>query len=191
MTRQVVQIQTCHVRPPPHCRFFRLITQEAQRCVPKTKSLMVLPYPVLCCAGLRKFSNANPPPPPLSSTLRVAITKYHHIIKVLGFESRHILRLADVQSITLLGTALDLSSSLVIATNSGGVPGELMLVFPGQKVRQVQPLEVFLRQLVVLAVKEKRAAAATAAAAAASVAAVTLEGSPHDGEDPALTGVCV
>lgn len=101
-----------------------------------------------------------------------------------------------MQSITLLGTALDLSSSLVIGTNSGGAPGELMLVFPGQRVRQVEPLEVLLRQLVLLAVKERRAAAAAtataaAAAAATAVRAVTLEGSPHDGEDPAITGVCV
>ncbi|CBJ49017.1 expressed unknown protein [Ectocarpus siliculosus] len=89
--------------------------------------------------------------------------------KVLGFESRHVLPLAEVVSITLLGTALDLSSSLVIATNSGGVPGELMFIFPGQKRRQVEPLEVLLRQLAVLAAKERAATAeATEATAAAS-----------------------
>lgn len=89
--------------------------------------------------------------------------------KILGFESRHVLPLAEVVSITLLGTALDLSSSVVIATNSGGVPGELMFIFPGQKRRQVEPLEVLLRQLAVLAAKERAATAeATEATAAAS-----------------------
>ncbi|CAM9218398.1 unnamed protein product [Ectocarpus fasciculatus] len=89
--------------------------------------------------------------------------------KVLGFESRHVLPLAEVLSITLLGTALDLSSSLVIATSSGGVPGELMLIFPGQKRRQVEPLEVLLRQLAALAAKERAATAAEATAAASPV----------------------
>ncbi|CAN0397424.1 unnamed protein product, partial [Ectocarpus sp. 8 AP-2014] len=91
--------------------------------------------------------------------------------KVLGFESRHVLPLAEVVSITLLGTALDLSSSLVIATNSGGVPGELMFIFPGQKRRQVEPLEVLLRQLAVLAAKERAATAATAEVTEAKAAA--------------------
>lgn len=86
-----------------------------------------------------------------------------------------------MQSITLLGTVLDLSSSLVLATRSGGVPGELMLVFPGQKLKQVEPLEILLRQLVKLATKE-RAVAVSAAAVAAVV--VTPDGS-HDGEDAA------
>lgn len=88
--------------------------------------------------------------------------------KVLGFEARHVLPLAEVVSITLLGTALDLSSSLVITTNSGGVPGELMFIFPGQKRRQVEPLEVLLRQLAVIAAKE-RAATVEATAAASPV----------------------
>lgn len=86
----------------------------------------------------------------------------------MGFESRHVLPLAEVLSITLLGTALDLSSSLVIATSSGGVPGELMLIFPGQKRRQVEPLEVLLRQLAALAAKERAATAAEAAEATAA-----------------------
>ena len=112
--------------------------------------------------------------------------------KVLGFESRHVVPLAEVQSITLLGTALDLSSSLVLGTTSGGVPGELMLVFPGQKLKQVEPLEILLRQLVKLATKEQAAAAAAAAGAVgagaagagAAVVVVTPDGS-HDGEDGA------
>ncbi|CAM9842221.1 unnamed protein product, partial [Ectocarpus sp. 13 AM-2016] len=91
--------------------------------------------------------------------------------KVLGFESRHVLPLAEVVSITLLGTALDLSSSLIIATNSGGVPGELMFIFPGQKRRQVEPLEVLLRQLAVLAAKERAATAAIAEATEATAVA--------------------
>ncbi|CAM9666240.1 unnamed protein product [Ectocarpus sp. 4 AP-2014] len=91
--------------------------------------------------------------------------------KVLGFESRHVLPLAEVVSITLLGAALDLSSSLVIATNSGGVPGELMFIFPGQKRRQVQPLEVLLRQLAVLAAKERAAATAEATEATGTASA--------------------
>lgn len=95
-----------------------------------------------------------------------------HQHKVLGFESRHVLPLAEVRSVTLLGTALDLSASLVVATESGGVSGELMLVFPGQKLKQLEPLEVLLRQLVRLATKER--------AAAAPAAVVTPEGS-HDG----------
>lgn len=73
--------------------------------------------------------------------------------QVLNFESRHVLPLADVKSIVLLGTALDLSSSLVITTKSGS---ELMLVFPGQRTRQLEPLEVLLRQLAVLAGRESR-----------------------------------
>ncbi len=103
--------------------------------------------------------------------------------KVLGFESRRVVPLAEVESITLLGTALDLSSSLLLATRSGGVPGEVMLVFPGQKLRQVEPLEVLLRQLVALAVKERAAAAATASLTAAFG---TPEGS-HGGEDTEAT----
>lgn len=47
-----------------------------------------------------------------------------------------------------------------------------MLVFPGQKLKQVEPLEILLRQLVRLATKERAAAAAAAA---------TPEGS-HDEE---------
>ncbi|CAN0381146.1 unnamed protein product [Laminaria digitata] len=73
--------------------------------------------------------------------------------KILGYESRHVLPLADVKSIVLLGTALDLSSSLVISTKSGS---ELMLVFPGQRTRQLEPLEVLLRQLATIAVEERR-----------------------------------
>ena len=72
---------------------------------------------------------------------------------MLGFEARHVQPLADVKSIVLLGTALDLSSSLVISTKSGS---ELMLVFPGQRTRQLEPLEVLLRQLAAIAAEENR-----------------------------------
>eukprot|EP00752_Nemacystus_decipiens_P006167 g5564.t1 len=100
--------------------------------------------------------------------------------KVLGFESRRVLPLAEVQSISLLGTALDLSSSLILGTTSGKVPGELMLVFPGQKPKQVEPLEILLRQLVRLATKERAVAAAATTAKTAAVVA-TPERS-HNGE---------
>lgn len=74
-------------------------------------------------------------------------------VQVLGFEARHVLPLAGVKSIVLLGTALDLSSSLVISTKSGN---ELMFVFPGQRTRQLEPLEVLLRQLATVAAEESR-----------------------------------
>ncbi|CAM9761502.1 unnamed protein product [Scytosiphon promiscuus] len=94
--------------------------------------------------------------------------------KVLGFESRLVLPLAEVRAITLLAAALDLSSSIVIATESNGAKGELMLVFPGRKRRQVEPLEVLLRELAIMAAKEKSAAAVAAAAAATEGSAATI-----------------
>lgn len=56
-----------------------------------------------------------------------------------------------VQSVALFGTALDLSSSLVLTKKDGG---ELMLVFPGQRMAALQPLQILIRQLAVLAAKE-------------------------------------
>lgn len=55
------------------------------------------------------------------------------------------LPLSEVKSVTLLGTALDISSSLVIATKSGG---EIMLVFPGQRATTLEPVELLIRELV-------------------------------------------
>lgn len=105
-------------------------------------------------------------PPPLLTRPHDPGTRLQH--QVLGFESRLALPLAEVRSITLLAAALDLSSSIVIATESNGVTGELMLVFPGRKRRQVEPLEVLLRELAVMAGKEKSAAEAEVEASAAS-----------------------
>lgn len=72
-------------------------------------------------------------------------------LQVLGFESRLILPLAKVQSVALFGTALDLSSSLVLTKKDGS---ESMLVFPGQRMATLQPLQILIRQLAVLAAKE-------------------------------------
>lgn len=82
---------------------------------------------------------------------------------MLGFESRHVLPLAEVYAIVLLGTALDLSSSLVLSTKAGNVSGELMLIFPGRTTKQVEPVEILLRQLVKLATKERATARKAAA----------------------------
>lgn len=74
--------------------------------------------------------------------------------QVMAFESRHVLPLSEVESVTLLGTALDLSSSLVIATKGGG---EVMLVFPGQRTATLEPVELLIRELTVLAARQNTA----------------------------------
>lgn len=71
--------------------------------------------------------------------------------QVLGFESRHILPLAEVNSIVLLGTALDLSASLVVTTKGGD---EVMFVFPGQRTATLEPVELLIRQLARFAKEE-------------------------------------
>lgn len=63
------------------------------------------------------------------------------------------LPLSEVKSVTLLGTALDISSSLVIATKSGG---EIMLVFPGQRTATLEPVGLLIRELARFAVMQGR-----------------------------------
>lgn len=70
---------------------------------------------------------------------------------MLGFEFRHVLPLVEVRSVTLLRAPLDLSSSLVISTKSGG---EVMLVFPGKRMAALEPLEILIQQLAVVAAEE-------------------------------------
>lgn len=72
----------------------------------------------------------------------------------MTFESRHVLPLSEVKSVALLGTALDISSSLVIATKSGG---EIMLVFPGQRAATLETVEILIRELARFAAAEKTA----------------------------------
>lgn len=74
------------------------------------------------------------------------------VAQVMGFESRHVLSLAEVKSVTVLGTALDISSSLVLTTRDGA---EIMLVFPGTRMGALEPLALLLRQLSLLAAEKK------------------------------------
>lgn len=71
--------------------------------------------------------------------------------QVLGFEARHVLPLAEVNSVVLLGTALDLSASLVVTTKGGD---EVMFVFPGQRTATLEPVELLIRQLARVAKEE-------------------------------------
>lgn len=70
---------------------------------------------------------------------------------MLGFETRLVLPLAEVKSVVLLGTALDLSASLVVSTKAGE---EMMFVFPGQRTATLEPVELLIRQLARLAMEE-------------------------------------
>lgn len=66
----------------------------------------------------------------------------------MTFESRHVLPLAEVKFVSLLGTALDFSSSLVITTKDDA---EIMLVFPGQRIASLEPVQLLIQQLAILA----------------------------------------
>lgn len=69
----------------------------------------------------------------------------------MGFESRHVLPLAEVKDVMLLGTALDISSSLLITTKDDN---DIMLVFPGTRLAVLDPVALLIRQLSIRAAQD-------------------------------------